>query len=271
VDGGYFDALGIALARGRLFDRRDTVETPPVALVNQALVRTYFPDEDPLGLRINVGGDLRAIVGIVGDVRQDLRNSAVPKVYLPHDQFGGDRNWSMVQLVRAADGRADIAAVARRELAAIDPDLIVHDVRPFDDVVAANIAGPRFAMTLMGAFAGLALLLAAVGLYGVVAFAVAGRTREIGIRMALGARAPDVLRLVLRQGLGLATAGVALGLMAATAGARVMTSLLYQVEATDLTTFAAALALVAVVALGATLVPARRAVAVEPTEALRAE
>ncbi len=271
VDGGYFDALGIGLTSGRLLDRRDTLEAPPVVLVNQALARTYFADEDPLGQRVNVGDAIRTIVGIVDDVRQDLRDPAVPKAYLAHDQFGGDRNWSMVQVVRAAAGRTDIASVARRELAAIDPDLIVHDVRPLDDVVAANIAGPRFAMTLMGTFAGLALLLAAVGLYGVVAFAVAGRTREIGIRMALGAHATDVLRLVLGQGLGLAAAGIALGLVGAAVGARLMTSLLYQIEATDAATFAAALALVGAVALGATLMPARRAVAVEPTEALRAE
>jgi len=271
VDGDYFEALGIGLTGGRLLDRRDTMEAPLVALVNQALARTYFPDEDPLGRRINVGGAMRAIVGIVGDVRQDLREPAVPKVYLPHDQFGGDRNWSMVQVVRPAAGRTDIAAVARRELAAIDPDLIVHDVRPLDDVVAANIAGPRFAMTLMGTFAGLALALAAVGLYGVVAFAVAGRTREIGIRMALGARTAHVLRLVVGQGLGLAAAGLAIGLVTAIATGRVMASLLYQVEITDARTLAAAVALLAVVTLGATLAPARRAVGVEPTEALRAE
>jgi predicted permease len=271
VDGAYFEAMQIPLRRGRLFDERDHADGPRVALISESVAARYWPDEDPLGARVRFGDEPRTIVGVVQDTRHDLRDAASRKVYLPHDQFADDRNWKMTQVVRTESDRADLIPLIREELSRLDANLIVYNSRPLDDIVAVGISHNRFAMTMMGIFAGIALLLAAVGVYGVLSYFVSQRTHEIGIRMALGAQRYQVRGMVVRQGLKLALIGIFGGLAVSFAVSRWLSSLVFEISVVDPWTYAGVALGLLGVAWFAGFVPARRAVRVEPLSALRYE
>ncbi|HEV3469192.1 MAG TPA: ABC transporter permease [Pyrinomonadaceae bacterium] len=274
---GYFRAMGIPVLRGRAFDERDTEKSPPVMLVNEALARKYFPGEDPLGKRITTGDSgsgnpplTREVVGVVGDVRHaGLEEETTPESYVSYLQ----RPVSVMTVVaRAAGGDAEaLAASVRGAIREVNREQPVYNVRTMEQLLAESVARRRFNMTLLAVFAGLALALAAVGLYGVMSYTVTQRTHEIGIRVALGAQAADVVRLVVGQGMALALAGVAVGLFGAFALTRLMASLLYGVSATDATVYAAVALLLSSVAFLASYLPARRAARVDPMVALRHE
>jgi putative ABC transport system permease protein len=283
VSPGYFRALGIPLLRGRDFSEADTLESPGVALVNESFVRRFFPNQDPLGQHVtgvSKPGALDAkdvyglpvwyeIVGIVGDVKSlTSQPEPVPEVYRSYWQ------WPMQNpklFVRATGEPATLTAAIRREAKAVIPNLPQPNIRLLTDYVGESIAQPRFQATLLTLFGALALLLAACGIYGVLAYTVAQRQREIGVRMALGAQPRNVLSLVIGQGLKLALLGASLGLVLALALVRLIQSLLYGVKPTDPKTFAGASLLLVAVALLACWLPARRASRVDPMEALRHE
>ncbi|HWS54925.1 MAG TPA: ABC transporter permease [Pyrinomonadaceae bacterium] len=267
---GYFRALGIPLLAGRIFEPADEAETARSVVVNHALVREFFPGGDALGKRVSAGGDTWwTIVGVVGDVRQSgLTQPSRPELFFP---YAGRRVDGMTLVARSAGDPAELTAAVRREVRAVDPNQPVYNVRTMEEVIDLSISNRRLNMTLLSVFAGLATLLAVVGIYSVMSYLVTQHTREIGIRMALGARPSNILRLVLGQGLTLTLAGVGLGLLAAFGLTRLMSSLLYGVAGTDPLTYAAVSALLVVVALAACYVPARRATKVDPLVALRYE
>jgi putative ABC transport system permease protein len=286
VAGDYFRALGIRV-RGRTFDERDTLNSKPVAIVNEALVRRDFPGQDPIGKEISTNAprelapagtvppDWRpmrhTIVGVAADVRTAaLGRPPVPLVYAPYSQ-GAETNLTMFLVVRAERDPLALIAPVREQVRRIDPDQAVAAVSTFETRVTRSVAQPRLQTTLLACFAAVAVLLAAIGIYGVMAVVVAQRTKEIGIRMALGAVRRDVLALVVRQGFALAAAGLTLGVIGALALTRVMSSLLFSVSATDPTVFAGIVALLAGIALVACWLPARRAARVDPMIALRHE
>ncbi|MFL5578190.1 MAG: ABC transporter permease [Gemmatimonadaceae bacterium] len=271
----YFRVLGIPLRRGRLIEARDVAGAPRVAVINEEMARRYFAGRDPLGLRVTFGdpADTAAawytVVGVVGDVAQEgLTARPYAQLYRALDQVPQRSVW--ISMRTAGDPMA-VAGAARAALGAVDPQLPLNDLRTMEDRIAQDIARPRVSVALLACFSAVALVLAAIGIYGVVAYTVAQRTREIGIRMALGARPDGVLRLVLRQGLAPVAAGVGVGLAASLAATRVMHSLLYGVSATDPLTFVAVALFLGAVALAATWLPARRATRVDPLAALRYE
>jgi putative ABC transport system permease protein len=273
ADESYFRTMNIPVVNGRTFTEQEAVEDRKVAVVNEAMVRKYFPGEDPLGKRIlvNMGSQPTPteIIGVVGDARYDkLDGELRPMVYWTPPQL----TYSSMALVVRADGDpAALGPAAMREIQAVDKEQPVSDVRTMESWVADSTARTRFGTLLLGAFACAALVLAAVGIYGVISYSVAQRRNEIGIRMALGAQTRDVLRLVVGQGMRLVLAGVGVGLLGAFALTRLMSGLLYGVAATDPPTFAANALLLAAVSLLACYVPARRATRVDPLIALRRE
>jgi putative ABC transport system permease protein len=266
----YFRTMGIRLVRGRVITEADNVDAPKVAVVSEALARRYFPGDDPLGKGLLFGSkDRREIVGVVSDVKFfGLNLDARPMMYFAERQYPA-RGMSVI--VRTTSDPTSLAAAVRSEVQALDKDLAVSNVMPMDQLVSASLAEPRFLLLLLGVFAGAALALSVIGVYGVVSYSVAQRSHEIGVRMALGAQVGDVLKLVLGKGMVLVGTGVALGIAGAFALSRVMESLLFGVGARDLATFAATALLLAGVALGACFVPARRATKVDPMVALRYE
>jgi putative ABC transport system permease protein len=268
---GYFAAMNIPIARGRVFDDRDRGGTPKVIVVNQTLAREFYPGEDPIGktLVVEWGHDPYQIVGVVGDVHQmALDKDPKPGVFIANLQ----EPTGPTQLVARTHGDPQLLAQAiQREIHALDHDLPISGVMTMDAYVSASIAAPRFNTILLAGFAGLALVLAAVGIFGVISYSVAQRTQELGIRRALGADASSVMRLVLTEGLGLAGIGLAIGLAGAFAVTRLLESLLFGVTATDPLTFSTVAAILAAVALLASYLPARRAITVDPMVALRHE
>jgi putative ABC transport system permease protein len=236
------------------------------------MARRFWPDESPIGRKIGFAceGDLcRTIVGVVGDVRQEsLTEDSRPEIFVPYRQFP---HGYMTLFVRADSNPASLTAAVRNHILAVDSGQPVSNVKTLEQHIADSVAQPRLTSMLLGIFAALALILAAVGVYGVISYSVAGRTREIGIRMALGAGRGDVFKLVISQGMGLASAGIAIGVAGAALLTRFMQSLLYGVSATDPVTFVALSVLLGSVALVACYVPARRATKVDPMVALRHE
>ncbi|MBS0631481.1 MAG: ABC transporter permease [Verrucomicrobia bacterium] len=274
VTPGYFQAMGIRLVRGRLFTDRDTDKAPRVALISETLARQQFPNEDPIGKRINitVGPDAwREIIGIVGDVKQyGVEKPVTAQAYEPYAQKSFN---TLNVVIRTASANADAALLAtlRPTVYAVDKDQPVGSVRPLGDIVADSIARQRFATLLLTVFSLIALVIAAVGIYGVMAYTVTQRTSEFGIRLALGAQPREILRLVFTQGARLVALGLALGLLATFALSCAIESMLYNTSTRDPLTLAGITALFALVSALACLLPARRATKVDPLTALRSE
>jgi putative ABC transport system permease protein len=279
VSTGYFRTLGIPVLAGREFDENDTAQAAGVVLVSRSLADRYFPQGDPVGAHLRIddndqGPRAVEIVGVVGDVKhQSLDGRPEPHIYLPIHQTHEDAavflTNNLFWLLRTAVDPATLSSVVRREIQAVDREVPASNIRTMEDYLAVAVAPRRFTLWLLTVFAGAALLLAGSGLYGVVSCGVAQRRREIGIRMALGARPGDVLRLVIGQGMTMTLGGVALGLAAALGLTRLTKSLLFGVSATDPLTFLATAWLLAFTALLACWLPARRAVKVDPIVALR--
>lgn len=276
VSPDYFRAMGIPLRRGRFFDTRDSIDSQPAVLINRRFAEQYWPGEDAIGKRVKVGpvdspNVWLTVVGVVGDVRQTGLYEQKLEFYVPYAQ---DRRSFMAPrdlVVRTKSDPAAIAAAVRQAVWAVDKDQPVSNVRTLDQVFAAAISQERFQALMLGLFAALALLLACVGLYGVISYAVVQRTHEIGVRMALGAQPVDVLRLVIRQGMTLTLAGLVVGIVAGTFVTRVLTDMLFGVTPRDPLTFAGVPVLLVVVAFLACYIPARRATRIDPLTALRAE
>jgi putative ABC transport system permease protein len=281
VTPGYFQTLGIPLIAGRSFERIDTARRGREILVSRSIAERFWPGKSPLGKRIANGlADGKTpwctIVGVVGDIRvRSLDEKPIETVYFPMgrtESEGTDftpRGFSLV--VRGKGDPRPLAAPVRGIVRALDPNLPVSLVRPLREVVASSMARTSFTMLLLAIAAAVALLLGAVGIYGVISYVVSQRTREIGVRMALGAGRSDISRMVLREGLGITLLGIGIGLAAALAVTRLMLALLYGVSPTDPATLAAVPVLLAGVALLASWLPARRAASVEPLEAIRYE
>jgi predicted permease len=274
---GLFETLGIPLRRGRFLNASDRVGTEHVVVVDEAMARRYWPGEDAIGKQIRFAatdGPFHRVVGIVDNVKFQELGAENPTFYYPYEQVPGWMGFhagSMTLVIRAAGDPMVNAQPIREMVRGLDPDLPIVWVRTQDDLVAMSVARPRFMMTLLGVFAGVALVLAAVGVYGVMSHGVAQRTGEVGIRVALGAERRDVARLVVRQGMTLALVGVGIGLAAALAATRVLRGFLFEVSPTDPWTFGGVSLVVAAVALLACYVPARRASRVDPIVALRVE
>jgi putative ABC transport system permease protein len=269
INQNYFSTLHIPLLRGRNFTEQEVRQSAKVTIVSQQLVNTVFPNEEALGKRIVtvMGNQPFEIIGVVGDIRhQSLGSQPFPAMYFPNRSSG-----RMNFVIRTSSDPMSIVGAVRKEVQALDPDQPMASVRKMSDWVDSSVAGSRYSATLLGMFAALAMILAATGIYGVMSYSVAQRTHEIGVRMALGARQFDVLKLVVRQGMLLTLVGVILGLLGALGLTRVMASLLFGVTARDPFTFAVVAALLIAVAFVACFIPARRATKVDPLVALRYE
>ena len=298
----YFRTLRIPLLKGRVFTAHDAAGAPGMAIINETMARQFFPGEDPIGARLQadllrnanqredyIADQPRTIVGVVGDVKRrsllkdvdspQVRSDITPFMYVPYgqhmDAYPGGSTFQVPlnkQLViRTAADPLSLAGAVRAAMADVDPNLVPYDIMTMDARLADSAQEERLWMQLLGLFAGLAVALAAIGLYGVIAYAVAQRTHELGIRTALGATRTDVFTLVVRQGLVLALLGVAIGIPAAVALTHVIASRLFGVTPTDLATLAAAAVLFVSIALLACSIPARRATKVDPLVALRTE
>ena len=268
----YFKAMGIPLLRGRLFNEQDAADSTNKVIVNEAMARKHWPNQDPIGKKIKISwNDTREdeVVGVVGDVRHQGLD-AIPRsmTYWPHARFAYP---SMTLAVRTAGESGTVVSAVSRAIREQDPDLAVADVQTMDEVIDKSVAQRRLTMLILGIFAAAALVLAAVGIYGVISYSVTQRTQEIGIRLALGAQRSDVLRMVMRQSAVLALVGIAIGAAGAFALTRLMSDLLFQVKPFDPLTFAAVSGLLAGIAMLASFVPGRRATRVDPVVALRAE
>jgi putative ABC transport system permease protein len=276
IMGDYFHVMEIPFRAGRDFQQQDFVKDAPlVAIANDSLVRQFFPNEDPIGKRVRWARDpqdrWRTIVGVVGNVKHfGLDLPETQELYTPYSQIDPWKRW-MTFVARTQSDPGNMAAQIKQQVWKVDPQLPVTKVRSMNEVAASSFAARSFNMLLLSIFAGLALVLAAVGIYGVMSYAVTQRTQEIGIRMALGARVPDVLRLIIRAGMTMTLMGVALGLAGAIALTRVMNSLLFGVTPTDKLTFAAVSLILVIVSFLACYLPARRATKVDPMVALRYE
>jgi putative ABC transport system permease protein len=272
---GYFQSMKIPLRNGRVFDQRDNETSAHVAIINETFARRFLPNDNPIGQHILLDlGDNKSdpleIVGVVADSKQtDLSAPAAPEMYQPLTQTPTRWIWLVLRTANASLSGVD--AAVRRIIHEQDPDVFVSTLQPMQSLIGKGLAQPRFNMILLAIFASVAMLLAAVGIYGVIAYSVAQRTREIGIRMALGAQRTDMLRMVLRQSLSVVGIGLVLGLAAAFAATRLLASLLYGVGATDLFTYASVVFLLGATALFASYIPARRAMKVDPMIALRYE
>jgi predicted permease len=272
VGPGFFQTVGIRLLRGRDFAIGDTPEAPLAIVLNATAARLHFPGVEPIGQRISVdgpGGPWRQIVGVVRDSAYgSIADGGVPVVYLPLAQ---NHETGMILYVRASVPPATLAAAVRREIQQLEPNLPVPNVAAMKESVGTSLYAARMGAGLLSALGGLALLLAVVGIYGVLSFSIARRTREMGIRLALGAGTRRVFLLVVRDGMGLVLIGAAVGLAVATLGARSLEAFLYGISPTDGPSFVGAVAVLAAVAFIACAIPARRAIRVDPVTTLRQE
>ena len=270
---GYFSAMGITLRAGRPLSESDNNLAPGVALINESAVRKHWSSQDPIGKRIRLGPNAKApwttIVGVVGDARNfGLDGEARPEVYVSYLQNPSER---MRLVIRTETQPASLVPGIREAVRQADPDLPLFQVMTMEDLYAKSVAQRRLNVWLLGVFAVVALLLAVTGIYGVMSYSVTQRRHEIGIRMALGAQAGNVLVQVLREGMKLASIGITIGLVASIASTRLLQTLLFGVSATDPATLAAVAVVLASVALLACYVPARRATRVDPLTAIRYE
>jgi putative ABC transport system permease protein len=269
----YFKTIGIPLKRGELYSARDTLKSPGVAVISETAARRYWGDEDPIGKRITFGGGPNVtwlkIVGIVGDIRNEsLNEPPYPQLYAPFVQQASN---SLYLIARTTGETGSVIPALRNQIKELDATVPVFNTRTMEQIVADSIAVPRLNALLIILFAGLALLLASVGIYGVISYTVSQRNHEIGVRMALGAKSSDILKMVVGQGLKLVSIGVVIGLIAVLGLSSLMTSLLFEVSTTDPITFVVVALILAGVALVACLVPARRAARTDPMVALRYE
>ena len=280
VSPSFFQTMGIRLLEGRFFDERDGKGAPDVAVINESMAKTFWPGLDPIGRRINavVTGSLKTspwvtIVGVVADVKNSgIDRRAGTELYLPFEQRSGSGQSDMYIGLRAQGvNPLSLTSAVRNQVYSLDSSLAIAEIRTMEEVISRAESRPRFLTLLLSLFSGVALAIAAVGIYGVISFAVARRTKEFGLRMCLGAQRADVLALVMKQGAGLAVTGIVVGLIGAFALTRLMASLLFGVTATDPLTYSAVTAILATVALSACYIPARRATKVDPIRTLRDE
>ena len=281
ISPGYMSALHVPILRGRDISAADIAGRPDVILISESMARQFWPGEDPLGKRLTLTfypDAVREVVGVVGDVKLDSldQTRANAALYFPLDQIsassnGGWTSFPMTLVVRSASGSAGMVSPVANAVHDVDPAMPLRDILTMDDLVANSVSQQRFNMLLLGAFAGLALLLAAVGIYSVLSYSVKRSVREIGIRLALGARLSDELRRVVFEGMKPTLLGVAIGAAGALLLGRVLSSLTFGIKPTDPVTFVAVTALLAVIALLASLIPAYRATRVDPMVALRYE
>jgi predicted permease len=269
VSASYFETVQLPVRSGRAFETRDGPTDPPVSIINETIARRFFEGREPLGQQIRLWGAARTIVGVVKDERiLGLSREAPPAIYLPYRQAPSN-NGAETLLVRTSGPTAGIGATVSGAVRQIDPQLAVFGIKPLADVLGESVAQQRFVMLLLIAFSGVAVILAAIGIHGILSYTVAQRRHELGIRVALGATPERVTGLVLGQGARLTIAGLAVGVLAALALTRVLATQLYGVSTTDLTAFAAVVPLLGAVALIATWLPARKAVRLDPLEAMR--
>jgi putative ABC transport system permease protein len=273
----YFKAMGIPVLQGRGFDQTDRLDSRPVVIVNERFAEKYFPNANPIGKRVTPGWSVddqppkaREIIGVVGNVRHaSLNKDFTPELYLPAAQIPFNLQWLVVRTDMADP--ATLTSAVRRELAAVDRNIPLTHVRIFDEYMSRSLSRPRFNALLLSIFAGIALLLTAIGIYGVMAYSVSQRTNEIGIRMALGAEQSSIFRLIVGQAMTLVGISLAIGLAGAFAATRLLSTLLYGIGAWDPLTFGGIVVLISLVAFLAAWLPARRASKVNPIIALRAE
>ena len=278
ADPGYFPAMGIRLLEGRLFTQRDTSDSPTVAVINRNFLRRHFAAESPIGQRIRIGDPnadtpLIEIVGVVDNVKQrEWADDADPEMYVPMTQTSLWRmTWRMTLVARAAGDPNAIAAPLREAVSAAYKDAVISEEATMEQIASQAVSQPRFQTLLLALFAAAAILLAAIGIYGIIAHSVSTRVREMGIRQALGANRAHLLRLVLTQGAKLAIAGIVVGLAAGRALSGFVESLVYQVSPADWEVYLASTVFLAGVALLSSYVPARRASRIDPMAALRIE
>jgi putative ABC transport system permease protein len=271
VSPGYFSAMGVPLIKGRLFDERDTKDAEQTVIVNENLAQRFWPNQDPIGKRLERGDKepWRSVVGVVRDTKQfSVDNEPPISIYHPHEQFPIG---TMFLVVRSTQDASMLRAGIVKEIRDLDPELPAYEFKTMEQRLSDSLSRRRFSTFLLGVFAIVAVLLAAIGLYGVMAYSVTQRTQEIGIRMALGAEPGTIMSMIVRHSLILVIVGLLIGLVGALAVTRVMSSLLFGVSATDKLTFAGPSLILIAVALLASYFPARRAARVDPTVALRTE
>jgi putative ABC transport system permease protein len=270
----FFEAMGIPLKQGRYFDEGDTLQTVPVAIINETMARAYWPNESPLGKRFSIDSThWITIVGVVADIRQvGLDVPAKAEMYFPYRQSTAQPWLAPTQMVvRASVDPMSLVEAIRRDIQTVDPDQPVSNVQTMGQLLDQETSSRRLGMVLLTAFAGMALLLASLGIYGVLSHFVVQHTPEIGVRLALGAQQRDILALILRKGMILALSGTAIGLAISFALTRLMSSLLYDVSPTDIRTFGITAFLLTTISLLACYIPARKAARVDPMIALRYE
>jgi putative ABC transport system permease protein len=272
VNPEFFKTLGVPLVRGRLIDDREARQAAMVAVIDETFAQRHFPNEDPIGRGLDIGNGTDGyyqIVGVVGNVRYEaLEEAPTPTMYIPHGQEPFRQMWVMA---RTSGEPAALGGTVRQVLRDLDKGLPAFDISPLDEILEESMAQRRFSMLLLVLFAGVALFLAAVGLYGVVSYTVGQRTQEIGLRMAIGAAPSQVMAMVVGGGMKLAAAGIVIGIAGSLATASYIASLLYDMEPYDIASYAATSAVLLAVAAVACFVPARRAMRVDPIIALRSE
>jgi predicted permease len=268
ADPGYFGAMGIPLLRGRVFDQAERLERADKAIVSSSLVREYFSSGDPIGKYVSFWNRRWQIIGIVGDIRKNLDEFPEPTIYVPASS--GVLNFAAL-VIRTTEDPLHLTTSIEQGIARLDPNLAASDVLTMSQLISKRTANRQFALILLISFAGVAVLLTAVGLYGVVSYLTAQRAGEFGVRVALGAQSRDLIQLVVKQGLTPVLIGMAIGLMLAIAAVRAMESMLFEVKPLDTSVFACVALGLLVIAAAASLIPALTAAGVDPAQALRAE
>jgi ABC-type antimicrobial peptide transport system permease subunit len=269
IDGDYLSAFGIALREGRAFGAGDRLDTDSVALISESLAKRLYAVGSAVGSEVQIGGRQLTIAGVVADVAYQANGAREDMVYLPHDQYANSRNWALTYVIRSTQPAATIVDQARQALASIARELVVHEPRAMSSVLARHRARDQFMTLLVGAFAAVALTLAAVGVYGMVSYAVTQRTHEIGVRLALGARPAQVRAMVLLSGLVPAALGLAVGVGGALALGSVLEAVVFGISPRDPAVFASVTGVLMLVIMVAGWIPARRATRVDPLESLR--